>query len=158
MLSIDAPASRNVVSFHASCTTGAVVEQRSGLIGIVDEGAPAAAGVSVAAAAQGMDAVDLARQRKSDRSKVEVMDCIRRFCSPGRPGTFNLDLFDHLRSIIVQLTFDGAAEAQRAGRLLAEDPGCLSRVQTVVRDRAHAVRSNLRAPLASGDEMKKGKA
>ena len=154
-LCIDASASRNVVSFHASCTTGTVVEQRDGLIGIVDEDAPAAADVSAAAAAQGEDAVDLARRRKSDRSKLEIMDCIRRFCSPGQPGRFDDNLFEHLRSIIVQLTFDGASEAQRAGRLLALDPECLPKVQTVVRDRAHAVRTNLRAPLASDDEMKR---
>ena len=42
---------------------------------------------------------------------------------------------------------------QLAGRLLAEDPSALPHVLDVGRDRAHAVRTNLRAPLKSDAEV-----
>ena len=69
------------------------------------------------------------------------------------PGTFCLRDFDHHREIVNQTTWDGASEVQRIGRLLAADPSCLPNTRNVGRDRAHAIRTNLRTPLGSDERM-----
>ena len=88
------------------------------------------------------------------------MQCIREFHSKGRvnkatPGRFTLLDFDHHRMVIHGLSFDGAAEPQLTGRKLAQDPSCTPNVRSVIRDRAHAVRTNLRSPLDSDTDMKR---
>ena len=88
------------------------------------------------------------------------MNCLRAFHSEGvvnkhTPGKFILREFDHHRQIIRTTTFDGAADAQLTGRMLANDPSCLPRTLNVGRDRAHAVRTNLRTPLGSDPEMQR---
>ena len=88
------------------------------------------------------------------------MKCLRTFHSEGAvdkhtPGRFNLLRYDHHRSIVRKTTFDGATEAQLTGRKLAADPAGLPQTLSVGRDRAHAVRTNLRAPLESDPEMKR---
>ena len=168
-LCIDAGASKNVISFMAASATAEVIQTRMGLIGIVDEsvvpsaapgvsaGAAATLGVSAGAAAGVADSVDMVREMKSTRSKGEIMACLREFHSIGcrdrnkHRGIFNLSSFNHHRSIIRLCTFDGASEAQLTGRKLAADG--LPNVRCVARDRAHAVRTNLRAPLRSDKEL-----
>ena len=86
------------------------------------------------------------------------MHCLREFHSTGcvnkqTPGIFNLSDFDHNREIIRQTTFDGGTDAQCVGRLLAGDPTSFSNTRGVVRDRAHAIRTNLKAPLASDPDL-----
>ena len=102
--------------------------------------------------------MDMARAKKSDRSKSEIMECLRQFHSVGRQGSkyagiFDLRAFDHHRDIIRLCAFDGASEAQLTGRKLAGDPACLPSMRCVARDRAHAVRTNLKAPLRADPEM-----
>ena len=97
-------------------------------------------------------------QEKSERGKKEVMQCLRQFHSAGcvnqkKPGIFNLRDFDHHREITNQTTFDGGTDEQYIGRLLAVDPTCLPNTRGVVRDRAHAIRTNLKAPLGSDPDL-----
>ena len=70
-----------------------------------------------------------------------------------RIGIFNVRDFDHNREIIFQTAFDGGTDAQCEGRLLAIDPACFPNTRSVVRDRAHAIRTNLKSPLASDPNM-----
>jgi hypothetical protein len=86
------------------------------------------------------------------------MQQLRQFHSAGcidkrRVGIFNVRDFDHHREIIRQTTFDGGTDAQLIGRLLAADPTCFPNTRSVVRDRAHAIRTNLKAPLASDPNL-----
>ena len=109
-------------------------------------------------ARQGIDLIANVRKKKSERGKKEVMQCLRQFHSAGcvnqkKPGIFNLRDFDHHREITNQTTFDGGTDAQCIGRLLAADPTCFPNTRSVVRDRAHAIRTNLKAPLASDPDL-----
>jgi len=162
VLCADASSSRNVISFVATCAADVVVQVREGLIGIADEtGFDVSAGPpGVSAGGPSVDVVDASRSKKSDKAKEQMMNCIRTFHSEGAvdkatPGRFNLRDFDHHRSITRALIFDGAADAQLTGRKLAADPQCFPNTREVVRDRAHAVRTNVRAPLTSDPELKR---
>ena len=160
-LCMDAGASKNVISFVAAAATAEVVQTRAGLIGIVDDevlpnagAASAAPGVSAGAA----DAVDKVREQKSNRCKEDVMTCLRQFHSARHQanknaGIFDKRAFDHHRSIVRLCTLDGASDAQLTGRKLAADPRCLPNVRCVARDRAHACRANIKAPLNADPEM-----
>ena len=70
-----------------------------------------------------------------------------------RVGIFNVRDFDHHREIIFQTAFDGGTDAQCEGRLLAIDPACFPNTRSVVRDRAHAIRTNVKSPLASDPNL-----
>ena len=86
------------------------------------------------------------------------MKCLREFHSEGcidkhNPGKLVLSDFNHYGEIINQTAFDGASEAPLVGRLLAGDDDCLPNTRGIVRDRAHAIRTNLNNLLASDDEL-----
>ena len=82
-LCIDASASKNVISFVAACASDDVIETREGLIGIIDEDTelydPGVSAGAPAGAEQTTDEIDAVRQRKSDRSKREILASLRKF-------------------------------------------------------------------------------
>lgn len=124
----------------------------------VSAGAPGDAAGGEDGARQGIDPIAEVRRKKSERGKDEVMQQLRQFHSAGcidkrRVGIFNVRDFDHHREITGQTTFDGGTDAQCIGRLLAADPTCFPNTRSVVRDRAHAIRTNLKAPLASDPNL-----
>lgn len=159
---------KNVISFVATCATDEVIETREGLVGIVDEvklagasdGVSGVSGVSAdAPVAPAADMVDLVREKKSDRAKKEIMSCMREFHSSGcvdkaTPGNFSFSGYERFRHIVRQTSFDGGKDVQLTGRKLAGDAEGLPSTRNITRDRAHAVRTNLRTPLAADERMK----